>query len=364
MRIHLGYYIGLLTTFLWFPSRIHPNLSAGPTKMRYTRLLALAILLLSILVACTRDREVADPGAATTGADVTPALAAGTAGEPEVATAEPTDEVADAPAGAPTEPAQLEPTETPSPDDGPGTFQYTVVEGDTIASIADEYGTDISTLRQMNFLVDDNILVGQVLRVALGNGFTPAGAPTPTPEPFFYIVEPGDSLTGIAVQFDVAPAELIAANNIVDQNNIPVGQSLLIPGVASTTSDTSNESSIDSDGRTPFAEGEGQAVHIVQPGEALGAIAELYGVDVGKLSDANNITNRDLLRVGQRLFIPGLTPREAAAATQIVHVVKSGEGLLRIAEFYGVTGADIVALNQLQNSDLIYPGQELLIPDQ
>ena len=312
------------------------------------------IITLSTISGCTRDRATGELGTVTTSGDVTPALIEGTEGEPEVATTAPTTESNTAPATAPQ--IQPDPTNTPQPDSAPETLQYTVSEGDTIASIADKYGTDIDSLRQMNFLVDDNIFVGQVLRVPLLEGYTAEGKPTPTPEPLRYVVQPGDSLLGIAVQFDVSPADLIAANNIVDQNNIPVGQSLLIPGSVQITPPVNGD---DEDGSSG-----GQAVHVVGPGETLGTIAELYGVDVGELATANNIANRDLLRVGQRLFIPGLTPRQAAAATQIVHVVKSGEGLLQIAEFYGVSAAEISALNQIQNTDLIYPGQELLIPDQ
>lgn len=44
------------------------------------------------------------------------------------------------------------------------------------------------------------------------------------------------------------------------------------------------------------------------------------------------------------------------------HVVERGQELGLIAREYGVTMDDIVALNSLDNPDLIYPGQELLIP--
>ena len=45
-----------------------------------------------------------------------------------------------------------------------------------------------------------------------------------------------------------------------------------------------------------------------------------------------------------------------------VHVVQSGESLSIIAEHYGVTVEDLVSINNITNPDLIVIGQEILIP--
>lgn len=57
-----------------------------------------------------------------------------------------------------------------------------------------------------------------------------------------------------------------------------------------------------------------------------------------------------------------LPPRATPVGTPRVHVVKRGESLSLIAEQYGVDPQAIIDLNELQNPDLIVPGQELLIP--
>jgi ABC-type uncharacterized transport system involved in gliding motility auxiliary subunit len=49
-------------------------------------------------------------------------------------------------------------------------------------------------------------------------------------------------------------------------------------------------------------------------------------------------------------------------ATPIVHTMTSGETVRAIARQYGVTVAQIVALNQLEDRNLILVGQTLLIP--
>ena len=45
-------------------------------------------------------------------------------------------------------------------------------------------------------------------------------------------------------------------------------------------------------------------VHIVEAGQTLSAIAELYGVPLEDLIEANAISNPDLIQIGQRLVIP------------------------------------------------------------
>jgi LysM repeat protein len=45
-----------------------------------------------------------------------------------------------------------------------------------------------------------------------------------------------------------------------------------------------------------------------------------------------------------------------------VHIVSEGETIESIAARYGVSTADLLALNNLADADFIYPGQELRLP--
>lgn len=47
-----------------------------------------------------------------------------------------------------------------------------------------------------------------------------------------------------------------------------------------------------------------RATHIVQPGETLGIIANMYGITVEALARANRIYNYDLIEAGETLFVP------------------------------------------------------------
>jgi LysM repeat protein len=68
------------------------------------------------------------------------------------------------------------------------------------------------------------------------------------------------------------------------------------------------------------------------------------------------------------LVIPSITPVPTTiplpppSRSPLVHVVQQGETLIEIAAQYGVSVAEIAALNSLRNPSLIHTGQTLLIP--
>ncbi len=321
------------------------------------------VLAAAALVACTRDRETPTPTPATT---TTPVAAQSTTVTTTQSSADPVVEVTGGTATAqPTE----EETTTPEPTIEIQKFDYTVKPGETLASIAGVFDTDVQTLRELNFLLDDNIFAGQILEIPWREGMTAEGAPTPSPTPFSYVVQQGDTLSSIAFQFGVQPGVLIEVNSILDPNNLTVGTPLLIPGYTSastggaTDDGTAGDTTGDTGGEDSTVGAVGTFVtHVVQPGETLGQIAAEYGIDPVALANANNITNGNLIRVGQQLTIPGVTERQALEARGKRHVVQTGESLSMIAADYGVSIEAIMAANALDDPNTIVVGQELLIP--
>lgn len=57
--------------------------------------------------------------------------------------------------------------------------------------------------------------------------------PSPTPVGL-YLVQNGDTLTGLAERFNTTVAELLAANNLTDPNSLQAGQELIIPSLLPT----------------------------------------------------------------------------------------------------------------------------------
>jgi LysM repeat protein len=60
--------------------------------------------------------------------------------------------------------------------------------------------------------------------------------PTPTPAGL-YVVQPNDTLSGLAEDFGTTVEELMAANNLTDPNAIQAGQTLIIPALITSTLD-------------------------------------------------------------------------------------------------------------------------------
>ena len=84
--------------------------------------------------------------------------------------------------------------------EGYGGFYYTVRPGDNLTRIANRYGTTVCAIMSANGLHSSVIYVGQVLYIPAGHGGGGGGgwcAQT-------YVVQPGDTLSGIARWFGVS----------------------------------------------------------------------------------------------------------------------------------------------------------------
>lgn len=104
----------------------------------------------------------------------------------------------------------------------------------------------------------------------------------------------------------------------------------------------------------------------VRPGDTLGEIALSEGVSLAQLVALNQIDDPDRIRIGQRLLVSvaatpsPATPGQPTAAA--VHVVLAGESAWGIARRYRVDLGSLVAINRLADPALIRPGQRLIIP--
>jgi LysM repeat protein len=58
--------------------------------------------------------------------------------------------------------------------------------------------------------------------------------PSPTPAGL-YIVQPGDTLSELAIAFGTTVAEIMAANGLTDPDSLQVGQPLIIPSLVDTS---------------------------------------------------------------------------------------------------------------------------------
>jgi membrane-bound lytic murein transglycosylase D len=165
-----------------------------------------------------------------------------------------------------------------------------------------------------------------------------------------YRVRRGDTLSRIAARFGVRTKDLMAANGLRSAHRIYVGQKLEIPGSGRRVASSSSSK--------PTAAAGG--VYRVRAGDTLGRIAKRHGVSEGALAKHNGIRNRSLVKVGQKLRIPGGT--SGGSASGGVYKVRRGDTLDSIARRHGTTAKSIAALNGLRSRHRIKAGQKLVLP--
>lgn len=115
------------------------------------------------------------------------------------------------------------------------------------------------------------------------------------------------------------------------------------------------------------AQEDGSIIHVVRPGEMLAIIARAYGIRQQEIIDFTGLTNLNLLQVGQELLIQPARPvlPEACQAWEpVVHVVRPGENMARIAGRFDVHPETLAIRNGLPHKGrLLHAGDSLVIPD-
>lgn len=99
---------------------------------------------------------------------------------------------------------------------------YIVQDGDTLSGIAAKFGTTYQHLAEINGIADPNkIYAGQEILI---DGI----APTITGNNEYYTIQPGDTLSGIAERFDTTYQYLAEINGIDEPNKIYAGTTIRI----------------------------------------------------------------------------------------------------------------------------------------
>jgi LysM repeat protein len=106
-------------------------------------------------------------------------------------------------------------------------------------------------------------------------------------------------------------------------------------------------------------------------GDTLFLLAQRSSTTVEALRAANpQLTNPNVLVIGQQLCLPGGPapgpspfPLPPACPEGILHVVKPGDTIFGLANFYGILASRIIAANpQVPDPNVLSPGQSLCIP--
>lgn len=103
------------------------------------------------------------------------------------------------------------------------------------------------------------------------------------------------------------------------------------------------------------AERESAMAYEVVPGDSLGSIARIFGVSLATILWENNLTERSVIRPGNILKIP--------PANGVMHTVKKGDTVLKIAKLYGAKSEEIISFNKLKaNGTGLIIGERIMVP--
>lgn len=112
-----------------------------------------------------------------------------------------------------------------------------------------------------------------------------------------YVVQEGDTLSGIAARFGASPEALASANHLNNPDLVVAGQTLEVPARLTMTS-----------------------THRVSAGETLSSVAQRYGTSIRALARANHLSDRNVIVIGTTLKVPSTsvpTTSSAPAATSV-----------------------------------------------
>lgn len=185
------------------------------------------------------------------------------------------------------ESSQIPTIDNPNDSINTETIYYTVQSGDTLWEIAKKYGTTINEIASINDISNPNLIYpGQTLRILTNS--TNEGSETRATGSITYTVKRGDTLSKIALAYDVTVNHIVQLNNIQNPNLIYPGEKLRI-----------TESKI-----TTLNPMEGiNNIYRVQRGDTLWGIARRYGVTVNYLVSINDIENPNMIYPGQLIRI-------------------------------------------------------------
>jgi membrane-bound lytic murein transglycosylase D len=226
--------------------------------------------------------------------------------------------------------------------------EHVVRKGDTLGLIAKKYGTSVSQLVQANNLGKTPVLkVGRSLIIPMSGATPPAvGAVYDRAQSGKSEIAGGPRSASAAARSLNARSASAAARSLNDRQPL---QSRTTASTASTPSTAS---------RTTYT---------VRPGDTLAKIAARHNTTVEKLKSLNHLTSTRLT-VGKRLVVsrPAVTtasnsPNASGSAKKLIHKVRQGETLDKIATTYKTSVDAILSWNESEDLSVIHPGDRITI---
>ncbi|MCK4981974.1 MAG: LysM peptidoglycan-binding domain-containing protein [Victivallaceae bacterium] len=164
---------------------------------------------------------------------------------------------------------------------------------------------------------------------------TPPAMPSPPtfeltpPQGIIYTVKKNDSFWKIARKHGVTMQNLAAYNNMPLNKILRVGQKLKIPPGGYIPKEVPKEVKIVSPVKSKPLLRPSDGVYTVKSGDSFWKIAKKYNLKTKTLLDANNMTGKETLQIGQKLIIPdGKKSILATASVETATINNSAKSIL------------------------------------
>ena len=183
-----------------------------------------------------------------------------------------------------------------------GLAHYTVHRGDSVLSVAHQFGTSVNVIRDLNGLPEGRLTVGTDLRV-----------PSAT-----------------ALQL---PAKVMLAAARVDGK----------------VRENRRERRV--------------RIQTVHAGESLWSIARRHHINVNTLASMNGMHPGDSLHAGQKIKLATIVPHSSASheGRRVTYIVRAGDTLRQIAKLFQVSVSQILSWNGMSSESHILKGMKLTI---
>ncbi len=169
-----------------------------------------------------------------------------------------------------------------------------------------------------------------------------------------HTVQPGETIKSIAKAYLVTPFDIYALNPDAQRKFQP-NSVLIIPNSKIKNAPIEEESK----------ELTGYTTHKVKRKETLYGLTQKYGVSEEEIKKANRFLYANNLKKGDKIRIPRyktVSSKQTLTNTVKKYTVQPKEGKWRIAYKFGISVADLEALNPFMK-DTIQPGDELNVPN-
>jgi membrane-bound lytic murein transglycosylase D len=184
-----------------------------------------------------------------------------------------------------------------SPDQLLGVSRYTVVHGDSVASLAQRFHTTVNVIRDLNDLPEGRLTVGDELRVPSAVTDLPAkvllaaaradGHDRRGRRPHVMVVRSGETLWSIARRSGMDVNTLARINGMQPDDALRAGQRIRVASASSRAHARSHR----------------HVIYTVRSGDTVAQIAELFQCSVPQLLAWNGLTSHARIHAGQKLHI-------------------------------------------------------------